>query len=89
LSLYLNRFLLVIELIYIIDITWALTIKWETMMTLLKKPINIQVTKWLPKCDLQWLESEKVRLQAKGFNPEIIKLIAYPGKPNNKYSLWR
>jgi hypothetical protein len=26
LSLYLNRFLLVIELIYIIDITWALTI---------------------------------------------------------------
>jgi hypothetical protein len=51
-------------------------------MILLKKPKNIQVTKWLRKCDLQWLESEKIRLQAKGFNPEIVKL-------NNRYSLWR
>ena len=51
-------------------------------MTLLKKHADIQVTIWLPKCDLWWLESEKTRLEAKGFNPEIVKL-------NNKYSLWR
>jgi regulation of enolase protein 1 (concanavalin A-like superfamily) len=41
-----------------------------------------RITKWLHKSDLEWLESEKRRLEKKGWSV-IIETV------NDRYSLWR
>jgi len=41
-----------------------------------------RITKWLRKSDLEWLESEKRRLEKKGWSV-IIETV------NDRYSLWR
>jgi regulation of enolase protein 1 (concanavalin A-like superfamily) len=41
-----------------------------------------RITKWLHKSDLEWLESEKRRLEKKGWSVII-------ETANDRYSLWR
>ena len=43
---------------------------------------TLRITKWLHKSDLEWLESEKRRLEKKGWSV-IIETV------NDRYSLWK